>query len=252
MKKFLAFSKFQFKIFLRDYKATAIGFMVPILSFVIFSNLFGKTAFDVDGNNSIVPYLIPAFVIIIIINAVLLLFGEYFAAYKERGTLLKYKLIGISPSLIRASIFLPVILFQVLSAAILIILGYKTQNIEVPYDNFLNILMGFVIINIFQYTLVMFIQSFVKSSSAYNSIALLLFNFQMFLGGLTFPPEIFPSLLVTITKFTNPIYYGLIMMRGVWVNGESILAFTKEISILLGVSLVLFTISFLKDKSVSE
>jgi len=248
MNKFLLFSRFQLKIVLRDYKGALIGFLMPLLSFVIFGNLFSQPDADMYGGVNIVPYLIPAFTLIIIVNAVLLMFGQYYANYREQGTLLKYKLLGLSDSFVTVSIFLSTIVFQILAITLLVILGNVTQNVSIPYTNLISIGIGLVIINLYQYALSLILQALVKNSTAYGSLALLLFNFQMFLGGLTFPPEILPEFLMNVVKYCNPIYYGLIMFRGIWTDEKSILDFWQEGLILIIVTIVMIFVSYLLNK----
>src|SRR5699024_11621424 len=78
MSKIIAFTKFQSKLLMRNYKTTAIGFLRPVLMFIIFGNVFSD--FDVGTNDfTIIDYLLPAFIPIIIINAVIMIFGQYYS-----------------------------------------------------------------------------------------------------------------------------------------------------------------------------
>lgn len=247
MRNIFIFSVFQLKLLFRDFKLTLVGFLMPVLMFAIFSTVMSEFSFE-TGNINIVEYLIPAFIPIITINAILLIYGQYFIMYREQGTLLKYKLLGLSDTHLRLSIFIPSFIFQILAIVILILTGYFLQDLSFPFENLHNIVLTIILINVLQYSITSFLISVISNSSSYQSISVLLFNYQMFLGGLTFPPELFPEGLKFVLEYLNPVYYGLIILRGVWTDGESFFDFTSEVMILIAVSLALFLLSIIIGK----
>ncbi|MEN2466994.1 ABC transporter permease [Ornithinibacillus sp. FSL M8-0202] len=232
MNKMIVFSKYQTKLLLRNYKTTAIGFLMPVLMFVIFSNVFSDI--DITGTQfTIVDYLLPAFIPIIIINAVIVIYGQYLALYEEQGNLLKYRLLGLNHVTISFGIFLATLIFQIIAILLLVITAMIISDVPIPFDNVLSVIIVLTVINLFQYAIVYLVSAITTKSATYQSIALILFNFQMFLGGLTFPPEMFPKFLHTLVEFINPIYYGLIAMRGVWTEKASVFSYYQELGLLL-------------------
>lgn len=242
MRNTLLFSAFQFKLIIRDFKLTLLGFLMPVFMFYIFSNLFKGQNFG-PANINIVDYLIPAFIPIIIINSVMLIFGQYYIMYREQDTLLKYKLLGMKNHQLTLAIFIPSFILQIMAIILLIFTGVIFQNITVPIGNLYNVFLAILIINFFEYSLTNLLLSFISNSTSYQSISVLLFNYQMFVGGLTFPPELFPKSFQFVLEYLNPIYYGLIIMRNVWTKEENIINFPKEIIILLLFSIVFLLIS---------
>lgn len=242
MNNMLIFTQYQSKLLLRNYKTMAIGFLMPVLMFVIFSNVF--SGLDITGTQfTIVDYLLPAFIPIIIINAVIVIYGQYLALYEEQGNLLKYRLLGLNNVTISFGIFLATLIFQILAILILIGTAMITTDVPIPYDNILSVFVVLAVLNLFQYAIVYLVSAVTNKSATYQSIALILFNFQMFLGGLTFPPEMFPEFLQNLVKFINPIYYGLIAMRGVWTEKESVFSYAPEIGILVIVTVVFLVVA---------
>ncbi|WP_042142098.1 ABC transporter permease [Paucisalibacillus sp. EB02] len=232
MNKMVVFTKYQTKLLLRNYKTTAIGFLMPVLMFVIFSNVFADL--EITGTEyTIVDYLLPAFIPIIIINAVIVIYGHYYSLYEEQGNLLKYRLLGLNNVSISFGIFLATLIFQILAILALIATAIISSDVPIPYDNVLSVLVVLAVINLFQFAIVYLVSSITTKSATYQSISIILFNFQMFLGGLTFPPEMFPNFLRTIVEFVNPIYYGLIAMRGVWTEKASVFSYYQEIGLLV-------------------
>jgi len=236
---------------MRNSKATIIGFLVPVIMFFVFSNLLD--GFSVPGTGrSIVEYLVPAYIPIIIINAVVVIFGQYYILYKERGDLLKYKLMGISPIIVATALFFSTIIFQIIAISLLIAVGNISKGVPLPTSNLPSIFLALIIINIYQFSLAYLIVSFLGKSTTYQSVAMVIFYIQMFLGGLTFPPEMFPSFLKKIVYVSNPIVYGLEIMRGVWTDKVPITQYGKEIGILLSVSTILLIVGSIANKKRKE
>lgn len=247
MSKIVAFTKFQIKLLMRNYKTTVVGFLMPVLMFVIFSNVFSD--FEVGSSDlTIVDYLLPAFIPIIIINSVIMIFGQYYSQYEEQGNLLKYHLLGLNYFSIAFGIFLATLLFQVIAIFALILTAVLTTDVPIPGSNIGSVIVVLILINLFQFSIAFLVFSLTKKSTTYQSIALLLLNYQMFLGGLTFPPELFPDILHKMVEFLNPIYYALIMMRGVWTEGKSVFAYPKELGIVILVTLFLILLATLIRK----
>ncbi len=247
MYKILTLSLYETRQMFRNIRGIAIALLLPILMFLIFSNLLSK-AFNPTTNISIVEYLVPAFIPIIIINAVLVVFGQQYILYKEQGNLLKYKLLGMNNFQVAISIFFSTFLLQLVAIALLVVSSNLTKGIRIPWENTASIMMGIVLINLFQFALSFFFISIINKSITYQPISLVLFYYQMFLGGLTFPPEMFPDTLKKIVYVTNPVVYGLEIMRGVWTAGKSIFSFGKQILILLIASFLLISIAIIIEK----
>lgn len=247
MSKIIAFTKFQSKLLMRNYKTTAIGFLMPVLMFIIFGNVFSD--FDVGtGDFTIIDYLLPAFIPIIIINAVIMIFGQYYSQYEEQGNLLKYHLLGLSYFSISFGMFLATLIFQLVAIVALILTATLTSDVPLPGSSIGSVIIVLILINLYQFSIAFLVFSLTKKSTTYQSIALILFNYQMFLGGLTFPPELFPDVLHKIVEFFNPIYYALIMMRGVWTEGDSVFEYPKELGIVTLITLILVFLAMMIRK----
>ncbi|MFK3937445.1 ABC transporter permease [Alkalihalobacillus sp. NPDC078783] len=241
MNKFFIYTTFQTKLLLRNYKSTIIGFLMPVLMFIIFSNVFSD--FDIAGSdNTLVDYLIPAFIPIIIINAVVVIYGQYYSLYEEQGNLVKYRLLGLNRFSISFGLFLSTLIFQLFAILILIGVAVLTTDVPIAYDNLHNVIIVLAVINLYQYSIAVLIFSFIKKSTTYQSIALIAFNYQMFLGGLTFPPEIFPDVLKTMVEYLNPVYYALLAMRGVWTENENVFDYYQELGIVMIVTVVFLAV----------
>ncbi|WP_019422287.1 ABC transporter permease [Paenibacillus sp. OSY-SE] len=247
MRKLYIFSKFQTNLLLRNFKTTIVGFLLPVIMFFIFSNMLAELEVPNTGR-TIVDYLIPAFIPIIIINAVIVIYGQYYILYKEQGNLLKYKLLGLNTFSTSFGIFLATLIFQIIATLFLVIFGVATKGVTVPYENVLSVIFMVLLINLYQFAIVVFTTSVIQKSTTYQSVSLIIFYIQIFLGGLTFPPEMFPGFIREIVYIFNPIIYGLVAMRGIWTEGLSILNYSQEVMILSLVTIGLITIGIFISK----
>lgn len=234
--------RYQLKLQLRNFKGIFFSIVFPTIMFLIFSNLLGKS-FNPDTNISIKDYLVPAYIPIIVINTIVMTFGFLLVSYKEHKYFIKYKLLGLKPIEIAGSLFFAVSLFQIIGILILVVVAYITKDVVIPYSNLINVFIAIGVINLFEFALTFLLGAIIGNSGTYQSIAVILFYFQMFLGGLTFPPEMFSSTVRSVMEIINPIIHGLYMLRGVWTEGQSIFNYTKEMGILLSLSMVMILIA---------
>lgn len=247
MRSFLIMTNYQIKLLFRNFKSLILGFSLPIMMFFIFGNLLSK--YQVYGDVGLTGLLVPAYIPIIIINGVLVIYGQNFLVYKEQGNLIKYKLLGLKHLTVSASMYFATLLFQILAISVLIVFAYFTKGVEFPFNQLGSLVSVFILINILEYSIAFFLTSLINKSVTYQSVALLVFYFQIFLGGLTFPPEMFPKFLKDIVYIFNPIIYGLEMMREIWMGNKTFFEEGKNILILLSWSLLFFASGFFFSKN---
>ncbi|GGO06583.1 ABC transporter permease [Saccharibacillus kuerlensis] len=235
MDNLIALSGYQIKLLMRNAKSLILGFSLPIAMFFIFSNLLD--GYRVGGGMSLTELLVPAYIPIIIVNGVLVIYGQTFMLYKEQGNLLKFKLLGISGLTVSSGLYIATFLFQIAASVLLVGFAAVVKQVEIPYASLPNLAAAFLLINLYQFALTYFLTSLIHKSVTYQGVSQLIFYFQIFLGGLTFPPEMFPNFLREFVYIFNPIVYGLEMMRGLWSGNGNLLDYGKEAIILIGVSM---------------
>lgn len=238
MTRVQALGSYQFKLQLRNFKGIFFAIVFPTILFLIFSNLLSGSL-NPDTKIDIKDYLVPSYIPIIVINTLVMTFGFLMVSYKEHKYFIKYKLLGLKPIEVAGSLFLAVFLFQVVGILLLVFVAYVTKGVMIPYRNMLNVIVTIIIINVFEFSLAFFLGAIIGNSGTYQAVAMILFYYQMFLGGLTFPPEMFNPTVRAILEFVNPIIHGLYIMRGVWTEGQSVLYYMKEIGILMGLSMMM-------------
>ncbi|MBM7616402.1 ABC transporter permease [Alkaliphilus hydrothermalis] len=247
MKKLNALVTYQFKLQSREFINLFFIIVFPVIMYVFFSNMLAGELFY-NGSFEAIDFLLPAYIPIVTTNTILLIFGHMLISHKEHNFFIKYKLMGFKPLQVAGALFLAVFIFQILGIATLIITAVITNGVRLPIDNLFQVLLILLLINFFQFTVTFCVGSIFTKSSTYQSVALIIFYFQMFLGGMTFPPEMFPEKIRLFSQIFNPIIHGLHMMRGIWIMGKSIWDYPVQLTILLGVSGILLLIGINRFK----
>lgn len=239
MYKLLTLSQYQFKIQMRDLLNLFFIFVFPPVVYLFFSRILDGS-FEIG--TSAVDFLLPMYIPLIVGNTVLINFGTMLVNHKERNYFIKYKLMGLDPLNIAMALFATVLMFQFLGILVLLSIAVFTSGANLPLSNIENVMMALLLMNIFQFSLTFLLSSFIGRTRQYQAIVMMVYYFQMFLGGMTLPPEFFPKGLRLFTEIFNPVIHGVYVLRGTWIDGKSILDFPKEIAILLGFSAVAIAI----------
>ncbi|WP_020616195.1 ABC transporter permease [Paenibacillus daejeonensis] len=233
MKTSLSLTKYHLKLLFRDLPSVLMAFLMPIGFYV----LFGYMLQDANvNNNSLTDLLIPLYIIIIIGNAVFNVFGVLYVNAKESGNLQKFKFLGVSELRFSFTLFVATLVFQLVVIISFILFTYFFDGSVFPQDKLLPILATLCVILVFHFAAVFFLVSLLKKSTAYNPIALTLFMYQMFLGGLTFPLQMFPEFLQKAIYYINPIIYGRDALLTAWTGDSSIGHVLRDNMILLSFS----------------
>lgn len=248
MKKLNSLSIYQLKLQIRDLQAMFFLIIFPVIMYLI-SNSFLKDMIGYNSNFYATDYLVPAYIPITIINSGVMIFGFTLTLYKEKKYFIKYKLLGFRPIQIAISVSITTIICQLIGILSLVLFAYFVNNIAIPFNNMINVILAILIITVFQFSIGYFLSSIFKKTSVYQTVALIVFYIQMFFGGMTIPPEMFGKAMLKIVKIINPIIHGLYMMRGVWLEKKSILDFPRACIILVGGSIVLVVVASIIEKT---
>lgn len=232
---------YQFKLQTRYFMNLFFIIAFPVIMYILFSNIFAGEAFY-DGSMEAINFLLPAYIPLIISNTVVIVFGQILVNYIEANYFIKYKLLGYKPVQVAGSLFGSVLLFQTLGILTLVLTAVIYKGVSIPVDNLLNILAILGTMNLLQFAIAFFLGSFFGKPTSYQSIAMIVFYFQMFLGGMTMPPELFPRWILSFSEIFNPIIHGVYALRGVWIHGHSIFQYSFELFIMVGTSAALIAI----------
>lgn len=247
MKKSLSLTKYHLKLLFRDTSSVLMAFLLPIFFYI----LFGFMLQNVDvGGNALSDLLVPLYIIIIIGNAVLNVFGAFYVGAKESGNMQKFKFMGVGELSFSFTLFAATLLFQLVVILCFILFVFFYNGVLFPFGQLLPILATLGVIQAFHFAVAFCLASLLRKSSAYNPIALTFYMFQMFLGGLTFPMEMFPQFLQKAIYFVNPIVYGRNALLAAWTGDDAIGHVVRDNLILLGFALALVVIGLAVNRLV--
>lgn len=233
MKKLISLTKYQLKLLFRDKTSVLLSFLMPIGFYILFGYMLQNV--ELSGA-SMSELLIPLYIIIIIGNAVINVFGGFYVSAKESGNIQKFKFMGVTELRFSFTLFTATLLFQLIVVLTFIVFAYFHKGIVFPFHNIIPIVMTLVVIEIFHFAITFFLTSMFKKSSIYNPIALTFYMYQMFIGGLTFPLEMFPQFLQKLIYYINPIVYGRNALIASWTNTSDLASIVKDNAILLAFS----------------
>ena len=233
MKKLISLIKYNTTILFRDMNSILFAFLMPIGFYVLFGSMLKNVE---TAGASMGELLVPLYTIIIIGNAVLNVFGSYYGQARENGNLVKYKFLGINELMYAGSLYIATLIFQLLVIVSFLIFTRVYAGIVFPAAQLLPVMVMLIVINLYQFAVSYFLNAIIRKSSLYNSVSLTFYMFQMFLGGLTFPLEMFPKFLREIIYIVNPIIYGRDALIDVWADHKSLAETASNVWTLIAVS----------------
>lgn len=240
MKPVISLTKYNFKLLFRDKSSVLMAFLMPIGFYILFGYMLQNVEFS---GSSLSDLLIPLYIIIIIGNAVISVFGTFYVQARESGNLQKFKFMGVSELIFSFTLFVATFAFQLIVIVAFIVFTYFYKGTVFPVQNMFPVLVTLAIIEIFHFAVTFLLTSILRKASIYNPISLAFYMFQMFLGGLTFPIEMFPQFLQKLVYYINPVIYGRNALLAAWTGNSAFGSVVKDNVILLAISVVLVIVA---------
>lgn len=239
-KRIFSLTKYNLKLLFRDKSSVLMAFLMPIGFYILFGYMLQNVEFS---GSALSDLLVPLYIIIIIGNAVISVFGAFYVQAKESGNLQKFKFMGVSELCFSLTLFIATFTFQLFVILAFVIFTYFYNGTVFPIQNLNPIVITILVIEIFHFAITFFLTSILRRASIYNPISLAFYMFQMFLGGLTFPIEMFPQFLQKLVYYINPIVYGRNALLAAWTNNPVMGNVVEDNMILLCISLGLVLVS---------
>ncbi|KAF1295115.1 hypothetical protein BAU15_05000 [Enterococcus sp. JM4C] len=234
MKKNNALFKYSMKRIVSDNTGIIFAFLMPIGFYIAFSTLFNTG----PDTQAMIQYLIPNYLLIIILNAVMNIFGMLLVSAEESGNLIKFRLMGISKMKYSVALFLCLLVLELILIAFFLTFCVVFDGIRLPLNNLIPCLVILVVAHFLQFTLTMLLSALIKKATTFSGVGLGLFMLQMFAGGLAIPVAMFPENLRNILEMVNPVVRLSSALSNAWVGGESLSANSTDILIVIAFSLV--------------
>jgi len=234
---FVALTKLEFKLLLRNIPAMFFSLIFPTMLILIFGGAFGNKPQPQFGGYGIVDVGIPTYTSIIIATAGFMSLPITIAAYRERKILKRFMATPISAFQVLISQVIVNFFLTAIGMIILIIVGKLVFDIRFM-GHILPILLVFLLTTLSTFSFGMLISGFVPNSRAANSLSYLIYFPSLFLTGATFPIDMMPKVMIRISK-AIPFTYVVELLKAAWL-GKNIIDYSLNVIILMSI-LVLCT-----------
>jgi ABC-2 type transport system permease protein len=209
---------------LRDRRTMILLILVPL----VVASIVGVSM----PERQMLDYIAPAVLAVLILFFGFILTGISFLRERSQGTLERLMASPVSKGDVVGGYLLGFLLFAVLQTMILFF--YFIYVLDVSFSGSLwQIIVFEIIIGILAVCLGIFISVFTRNEFQMVQFIPIIIVPQIFLCGLLWPVSQMPDYLQWIAKFL-PLTYGVDGIRGLMLQGDSLLDIGKEIGVLAG------------------
>ncbi|MCK5840615.1 MAG: ABC transporter permease [Candidatus Sabulitectum sp.] len=214
---FIAVSKSEFILYLREPSAFFFTLIFPLLMMLLFASMWGNDSFP-DEEFGYVDFSVPAFMGLVMVTSFVMSFTTSMAAYREKGILKRFRAAPVTPFTILAGQLVAIFAITVAGVILLLIAGFVFYDLK---------LFG----NVFEFVFVFLLSSasiaalgFIPASLAPTArsgavIANILYFPMIFLSGAALPWFMLPDFLKDIS-LAFPLTHAIKLMQGVWLGGH--------------------------------
>jgi ABC-2 type transport system permease protein len=186
-------------------------------------------------------FMVPGILAMTLMFSGLMGLNQEYATYREKGILRRIKVSPLPLSRFMGSGITSVLLFSLVQAAILLVIGILVFKIKIA-GNYLNIailvLIGCASFLALGFMIAALSHTTKGSQLASSAVAMPM----MFLAGIFFPIQFVPTALAVIARCL-PLYYFGDALREVMIRGKGLGAVWLDIVVLVGMGLICFAIS---------
>ena len=228
------------KLFLRQPAAAFFTFVLPSFFFLLFGSIFGETPLWNRLDMRHIDFYAPALMAAYIGQAGLVNLNNFLAEYRLIGILKRYLVSPLSIEFyLCVHIAMQTFIF-VISALILFAVGKSIFDLHFHGNLVVVLFVGLICITCF-FALGFLINSLFKSPKNTHVLGQFLFLTMFFLSGATFPRQMFPEWLQTLS-WGSPLTHVVMTFSGVWL-GDSISQYIESLLFLIVITMVSYLIS---------
>jgi len=194
-------------------------------------------------------FLVPGLIAFILMITTVISTSLSIVREKERGTIEQIIVSPIHPIQLIIGKTLPYMLFALVSAYLILTVGYLLFDIEVKGSQFL-LFMVTLIYLLAGLGMGIFISTISDSQQVAFQISALITILPTFiLSGFVFPIKNMPMFIQVVT-YIIPARYFLVAIRGIILKGSGLGAFWKEVVFLLIFNILIFGLSWLRMRKI--
>ena len=240
LRSFVALWCIECKLFMRQPTAAFFTFVFPTFFFLLFGSIFGESPAWNRPDVRYIDFYAPALMSAYIGQAGLTSLTNFLAEYRLIGILKRYVVSPFSLGFyLCVHVAMQVVVF-IISAGILFVTAEVVFDLHFRGHWATILLVGVVCITCF-FALGFLMNGLAKSPRSTQALSQFLFLIMFFISGATFPRQMFPDWLQTLS-WGSPLTHVVMTFSGVWL-GDPLSQYVNSLIFLAGITVLSYLIS---------
>ncbi len=227
---FIAVSKSEFILYLREPSAFFFTLIFPLLMMLLFASMWGNDPFP-DEEFGYVDFSVPAFMGLVMVTSFIMSFTTSMAAYREKGILKRFRAAPVAPFSILAGHLSAIFAVTVAGVILLLLAGILFYDLKF-WGNIFEFIFVFLLSSAGVAAMGFIPASLAPTARSGTVIANILYFPMIFLSGAALPWFMLPDFLKEISLIF-PLTHAIKLMQEVWLGGP-FLDYPVHIAVLLG------------------
>ena len=217
MKTLLKLTWVETKLFIREPVTVVFTLALPIIFLFVMGGVFGNTPdASIYRGVGAMDYYMPAYYALVMMAIGTVALPVHLAGYRDRGILRRLRAAGISIWAVMGSQLLVSFLIALAGSILVTVCGYLAYSPSPP-QNYLFLVIAFIIGTISFSALGFFLGAVLPSTRSAQGVGLILFFVMMILGGAGPPPEVMTSVMRYVGDST-PMHWAILMLQDPWLG----------------------------------
>ncbi len=228
------------RLFVRQPTAAFFTFVFPVLAFLLFGSIFGGAPMWDRPDVRYIDFYAPALMAAYIGQAGLVNLTNFLTEYRLTGILKRYVVSPFSLGFyLCVHIAMQTVIF-IISSLILLVVAEGIFDLHFRGHWAIVLLVGVVCIACF-FALGFLVNGLSKSTRGTHALGQFLFLIMFFISGATFPRQMFPDWLQTLS-WGSPLTHVVTTFSGVWL-GDPISQYVNSLLFLAVIAILSYLIS---------
>ena len=240
LRSFVVLWYIECKLFMRQPTAAFFTFVFPTFFFLLFGSIFGESPAWNRPDVRYIDFYAPALMSAYIGQAGLTSLTNFLAEYRLIGILKRYVVSPFSLGFyLCVHVAMQVVVF-IISSGILLVIAEGVFDLHFHGHWAAILFVGVVCITCF-FALGFLVNGLSKSPRSTQALSQFLFLIMFFISGATFPRQMFPDWLQTLS-WGSPLTHVVMTFSGVWL-GDPLSQYVNSLVFLAGITVLSYLIS---------